>query len=52
MSKNLLTLLLGLGLGIMIGYSNEPEIEDLCHRSKRMKRQMKRHMQNVQDYFE
>lgn len=52
MNRNLLPLLLVLGLGVVIGYNNEAEIDDLCHRSKRMKRQMARRMQDVQDYFD
>ena len=38
MNKGLLTLMIGIGLGILIGYTNEEEIDDLCHRSKRMKK--------------
>ncbi|MGN1345091.1 MAG: hypothetical protein ACI4U3_10950 [Traorella sp.] len=52
MNKGLLTLAVGLGLGILIGYNNEEEIDDLCHRSRRMKKNVKRQFQNMQDYLE
>ena len=52
MNKSLLTLAIGIGIGILVGYSNEEEIADLCHRSKRVKKNMKRQFQNMQDYLD
>jgi hypothetical protein len=52
MNKGLLTLMLGIGLGVLIGYTNEEEIDDLCHRSRRMKKNMKRSFQNMQEYLD
>lgn len=52
MNKGLFALALGLGLGILVGYSNEEEISDMCHRSKRMKKNMMRQIHNMQDYLD
>ncbi len=52
MNKGLLTLIIGVGIGILVGYTNEDEIADLCHQSRRMKKNMKRKFQNMQDYLD
>lgn len=52
MNKGLMLLALGLGLGILVGYSNEEEISDMCYRSKRAKKNMMRQFQNMQDYLD
>lgn len=52
MTKGLFALALGLGLGILVGFNNEEEISDLCHRSKRMKKNMMKQIHNMQDYLD
>lgn len=52
MNKGLFGLVLGLGLGILVGFNNEEEISDLCHRSKRMKKNMMKQIHNMQDYLD
>lgn len=52
MSRNFLSLLIGISVGIMIGYQQEEEIDDLCRKSRRIKKQMIRNMHNVQDYLD
>ncbi len=52
MNKAMISLILGMGLGILIGYNNEDEIHDLCHRGKRVKKQMMRQFHDAQHYFE
>lgn len=52
MNKGLLGLAIGLGLGILVGYSNEEEIEDMCHRSKRMKKNVMKQIHHMQDYLD
>lgn len=52
MSKNLMSLLIGFGIGVAIGYRNEEEIDDMCHKSKRAKKQMMRNLHSVQNYLD
>lgn len=50
--RGLLGLAIGLSLGILVGYNNEEGISDFCHRSKRMKKNMMRQVQHIQDYLD
>ena len=52
MSKNILCMLVGFGIGLTLGYRNEDEIDDLCHKSKRAKKQLMRNLHSVQNYFD
>lgn len=45
-------LLVGLSLGIVIGYNSEEEIDDFCRYSKKMKKNMKKQMHQIQDYLD
>ncbi len=52
MNKGLLGLAIGLSLGILVGYSNEEEISDICHRSRRMKKNVMKQIHQMQDYLD
>jgi len=52
MSKGVLCLLTGLVIGVMIGYTNEEEIDDLARSTRRAKRKMMRKMYDVKDHFD
>lgn len=45
-------LLAGIAIGVMIGYQNENEIDDLTRQAKRAKRKMMRKMYDVKDQFD
>lgn len=52
MKEPLTCLLLGVGIGIAIGYMKEDEINDLSYRGRRLKKQMKRKLHTMQDYLD
>lgn len=52
MNKCAMSVLLGMGLGIMIGYMREEEIDDFCRCSKRMRKNVKKQMHQIQDYLD
>lgn len=52
MNRGLIGLVLGLGIGILVGYNNEEEIDDICHRTKRAKKNMMKQFHQMQDYLD
>lgn len=42
----------GLVLGVMIGYQNESEIDDIARQTRRAKRKMMRKMCDMKEHFE
>lgn len=45
-------LLAGMAIGIVIGYQNENEIDNLARQTKKAKRKMIRKMYDMKDHFE
>lgn len=45
-------LLAGIAIGVMIGYQNEDEIDDLTRQAKRAKKKVMRKMNDMKDQFE
>ena len=52
MSKNVAWMLLGVAVGIFIGYQKEEEIDDLARSTRKAKRKMMRKMYDVRDHFD
>lgn len=49
MNKCLLSAALGMALGIYIGYSQEDELDDMCHKSKKAKKRMMKKFHHAAD---
>lgn len=51
-SKEAVCLLAGMALGVMVGYCNESEIDQIARSSRRAKRKMMRRMHDVKDHLD
>ena len=49
MNKYMVSAALGMVLGIYIGYSQEEELEDFCHNSKKTKKKMMKKLHHATD---
>lgn len=49
MNKCVVSALLGIAIGMYIGYSHEESIDDLCRESRRKKKKMMRKMHKTYD---
>ena len=52
MNKSLMTLLCGIGIGVLVGYCKESEIDELCYKGRRAKKQMMRNLHSVKEYLD
>lgn len=49
MNKYVVSAALGMVVGIYIGYSQEEELEDFCHQSKKTKKRMMKKLHHATD---
>lgn len=52
LSKHVACLLMGMAIGVIVGYQKEEEIDDLARSTRRAKRKMMRKMYDVKDHFD
>lgn len=52
MKNSLMALIVGLGIGVYVGYASENQIDAACYQSKRMKKQMMRKFHDLQNYLD
>lgn len=49
MNKCVMSAMLGMAIGIYIGYAKEEELEDICRKSKRSKKKVMKKMHKAYD---
>lgn len=52
LSKHAFCLLMGMAIGVIIGYQNEEGIDELARSTRKAKRKMMRKMYDMKDHFD